>query len=189
VKQQHITGPVIGGCPARRIRAQQPRPPRRVEMTSGQHGQAAELCRDIHQRQPGGEHVLNAGDGEVLVDVAASGDRRRGLRVDGAQYLDRIAERAGAKDQPDRAAQRGQVRQPVQAAAGQGGPEGRVGQRIADVNRALRAGRVPVPVGPAAERELRADAVVSSADVRGPQQPAEEQVPVRGEPLAQCGLV
>ena len=185
VEQQHVAGPVVGGRPAGLVRPQQPRPLRRAEVAAWQHREAAEGGRDVHQGQPGGEHVLHAGDREVLVDVAAPGDDGRWLRVDGAEHLGRIGERARPEYQPDHAAQRRQVRQPVQAATGEGGPEGRIGERIPRRDGPLRPGRPAIAIGPAAEAELGTHAVAGDAHVGGPQQAAEEQVAVSGEPGAE----
>lgn len=61
--------------------------------------------RDLGQREPGGQHVLDSRPHAVAVDVPAAGLPGCGLRRHCAQYLHRVRESLRAQDAADRLAQ------------------------------------------------------------------------------------
>ena len=130
VKDDHITGAVPGGAPAALGAGQQPRLPGPVPVAAGAHGETAERGRDLGQREPGGQHVLDSRPHVVAVDVPAAGPLGRGLRRHCAQYLHRVRESLRAQDAADRLAQRRQVRERVERQAHHRCAVRRVGQRL-----------------------------------------------------------
>jgi len=93
VEDEDVSGLVVDRGPAALMVAEHPRLPGRPEMTSRTDGQAAQPDGYLRQRHPGREHVLNAGRGVVLMDVAASCHAGRPFGVDRAQDFHRIGER------------------------------------------------------------------------------------------------
>jgi hypothetical protein len=154
-------------------------------VTAGPQRQAAEQDRDFHQRDPACQHVLDAGDPVVVVDVAAARARLRAFWVYGAQHLGRVGERPGPEDAPDYRAQFGQVGDPVEGGAEHRGAERGIGQRVHGVDRARLDGRYAPVVHPAAGAQPLEDYLPGRPDLVLRQQAAEEQVPVGGQPAPQ----
>jgi hypothetical protein len=180
---------VAGGRPARFGRVKRTRPPGRAELAAGLNRQPAEPDRDVHQRDPAGQHVLDAGHPVVVVDVPAARPGLRPLRVDGAQHLRGVGERFRPENAADHLPQRRQVRNLVERGAEHRGAERRVGERVHRVDRArLNRGYRPV-IRPAAGLQLPEDRLTYRPDLGGRQQAAEEQVPVVGQAAAQPAAV
>jgi hypothetical protein len=180
VEDDHVAGLVAGSSPAALGRGQRARRPGRAEVTTGLYGQAPDPDRDVHQRDPAGQHVLDAGHPVVVVDVPAAGAGFRPFGVDRAQYLRRVGERPGAEHVPDGRAQRGEVGDAVEHGARRGLTERRIPERVHRVDRArLDRGNGAV-IDPPADPQRGQDRLPGRPDLVGRQQAAEEQVPVVG---------
>ena len=187
VEDDHVAGLVAGGGPAALGRGERARRPGRSEVTAGLHGQAPDPDRDVHQREPAGQHVLDAGHPVVVVDVTAARAGLRPLGVDGAQHLHRIGERSWAEHAADRRAQRGEVGNAVERGARRGLAERWIPERVHRVDRARLDRGYGAVIDPSAGPQRGQDRLPGRPDLVGRQQTAEEQVPVVGEPPAQAG--
>jgi hypothetical protein len=180
VEDDRVAGLVAGGSPAALGRRQRARRPGRAEVTAGLHGQAPDPDRDLHQRDPAGQHVLDAGHPVVVVDVPAARAGVRSFGVDGAQYFRRVGERPGAEHAPDHRPQRGEVGDAVEHGARRGLTERRIAERVHRVDRArLDRGYGPV-IDPPAGPQHGQYRLPGHPDLVGRQQAAEEQVPIVG---------
>ena len=179
-------GSVAGGRPAGLDPAERARRPGRAEVAAGPDGQAADPDRDVHQRDPARQHVLDAGHPVVVVDVPAA--RAGPAAVPGRRHA---APSPGRRTRPARGCARTTARS-----------GGRYGRRLnsALVIAARKAGSASASIEltargwidgmprssthpPARSRARTARPAAWTSPAR--QQAAEEQVPVRGQAPAQ----
>src|ERR1700678_1680809 len=86
MEDDHVTRAVVRSRPARLGAGQRAGPLRWPVVAAWLDGQPAERDRDVHQRQPAGQHVLAAADRVVVVDEPAAGTLAGDLGVDGTEH-------------------------------------------------------------------------------------------------------